>query len=1796
MTSLYTNSRLLAFSYQFKVVSLKLIAISFFLTCVGTQNLSAQACGSCATANCSGIKQYVNKAAAQAGIGKVWNYYSPSLTNAAGTFTVYANVTTDAYGQVAVMQEFQIKGPAAGLTAQAQAIAATRTYKLFTMSDVACTSGILPANIVNDGSSTTFNPAWTNLLPNTNYKLALTTNISGLGAYTYDGFNIRFYYGVRPVSSFAFNCGTASALGTFTANAMAGQTGTLNIPITGATSGSATFSVTGTGFTGSVTTNIAAGQTAVSIPIIYDGTGAAGNRTLAVTSSQGTGTCTPSVSVTILMSSFAFNCGTASETGTFIANATTGQSGTITIPLSNATAGQASFSVSGSGFSGATTTTLTANQASVTMPIIYNGSGTSGNHLVTITSPQGSGTCALNIPVTTPTGGFVFNCGTASVAGSFIANGTTGQSGFLAVPITGAAAGSVTLTVAGAGFSGTLTTVLTNNQTQVVIPITYNGSGSAGAIPLSITSSQGTGTCGTNATVTAVSTVGAITFNCPTTAAIAGAFVANGVSQTGLLVVSFTTQTAGQITLTVAGSGFTGTYAGSVVAGQTSVTLLVTYDGSDVSGNHAVTVTSSQATGACAMNIPVQAQFDFACANYNTASSFTANSASQNGTLVIPLSNTAAGSATFAVSGNGFTGSLTTVLQDSQRFVAIPVVYDGTGAAGVHAVTVTSSQASGPCSANVVVKDPALDGCDYLLGQSVSFSVNSQSTYTGYSTHYILVDAAGVIQYQTATLPFTGVAIGSYDGYAVNYSGTAPTLTVGTNLSAIGGTCAGLSNALPIKMCAAYQFSCGAATYTGVFIANGTGGQTGTLTITLLNALAIPTTISVSSNGFTGSVTQTLSLGTNTIVIPITYDGTGTGGTKLLTITGTNALGTCATGVDVLPPPPASAFAFTCGSPVIDGVFIADNTLQSGSVTIPLTGVVVGTTNFTVTGTGFSGGLTNVVLTAGQTSIAIPVVYDGRGPAGTYAIVVNSPNATAACMTNVTVTGTCVAGTTAPTLSGTTLFNTCPIATVNLNSLHTGTIPNGVRLRWHSVATNPMATDSVATPSVLAASGTYYAYYFDQANNCYSPASSGVTVTITGCASPLSSICNNGSLDLACRGSNCIYPYPNLATPLTIAGRDNNYSVFVGGNITINDGAEMEGKVFAYGNFTLNKDRIYNLGWVGVGSFVVPDANQDYLTVGGNILVPYHTATNTFPRIEVGGTIYGGAPVNGNVRVKGSISGGTPSGPEPVVVYAPSQIISDPTMDLSAFDACFTTVNQNSQCWGSKPQSANVTYQYDSGNSQYVFTSTNGASGLYIVNLTDDLDNGVSWAAANFVNFPDDATILININMPGSNDNIGFLLSDMIGLSPKLRQRVIWNFPDAQNVSLIGYAQFWGSVVLPSRTSTFTMAMPGFNGRVVVGGNLVQQAGTYEFHNYSFQGDLSSITCVALCAAGTTAPSVSATTLSNNCPATTVNLNSLVTSATPSGARLRWHTVPTNPMVADSVATPSVLATAGTYYAYYFDAIANCYSPVSVAVTVTINTAPAAPTTTVSQPTCAVATGTITVTAPTSGVTYSFDNGATYQPSNIKSSLAAATTYQVLVKDDATNCVSAATPSVINAALSVPNAPTTTVSPPTCAVSTGLITVTIPASGVTYSFDNGTTFQPTATSSALASGTYQVIVKDDVSNCVSTANATAINAQPATPVISLVGKGDPSVSSCPMLNNGTISVTAIGSNLLYSKDNGATWQANNVFSLLTAGSYWVKVKDSGTNCETVYASNPLVLTAPSCGTGCLVPKPSITGH
>lgn len=87
------------------------------------------------------------------------------------------------------------------------------------------------------------------------------------------------------------------------------------------------------------------------------------------------------------------------------------------------------------------------------------------------------------------------------------------------------------------------------------------------------------------------------------------------------------------------------------------------------------------------------------------------------------------------------------------------------------------------------------------------------------------------------------------------------------------------------------------------------------------------------------------------------------------------------------------------------------------------------------------------------------------------------------------------------------------------------------------------------------------------------------------------------------------------------------------------------------------------------------------------------------------------------------------------------------------------------------------------------------------------------------------------------------------------------------------------------------------------------------------------------CLAGTVAPALSATAISNICPATTADLTAITASNKPAGTTLTWHTGAT----ASSANTISgTMVGAGTYYASFYDSVGNCYSPTKM-VTVTIN-------------------------------------------------------------------------------------------------------------------------------------------------------------------------------------------------------------------------------------------------------------------
>ena len=157
---------------------------------------------------------------------------------------------------------------------------------------------------------------------------------------------------------------------------------------------------------------------------------------------------------------------------------------------------------------------------------------------------------------------------------------------------------------------------------------------------------------------------------------------------------------------------------------------------------------------------------------------------------------------------------------------------------------------------------------------------------------------------------------------------------------------------------------------------------------------------------------------------------------------------------------------------------------------------------------------------------------------------------------------------------------------------------------------------------------------------------------------------------------------------------------------------------------------------------------------------------------------------------------------------------------------------------------------------------------------------------------------------------------------------------------------------------------------------------------YSKAIDSTIKTCPA-CAVGTTAPALTATTATNSCPTTTVNLSTITATNKPTGTVLTWHTAAT-PTATNKVTDSTAVASGATYYAAFFDPAFNCFTTVSTAVTTTttlccnVATVGGTTATTTTLPVCAtVNQGTITLSGQTGTVTRweaSTDGGTSWLP------------------------------------------------------------------------------------------------------------------------------------------------------------------------------------------------------------------------
>ncbi|MEU9714783.1 choice-of-anchor A family protein [Streptomyces sp. NPDC047976] len=278
-------------------------------------------------------------------------------------------------------------------------------------------------------------------------------------------------------------------------------------------------------------------------------------------------------------------------------------------------------------------------------------------------------------------------------------------------------------------------------------------------------------------------------------------------------------------------------------------------------------------------------------------------------------------------------------------------------------------------------------------------------------------------------------------------------------------------------------------------------------------------------------------------------------------------------------------------------------------------------------------------------------------------------------------------------------------------------------------------------------------------------------------------------------------------------GRDQNINVFVGGDMLVRLGAaEAEGKVVVLNDFDMRKSatgsQVYNVGIAGVGSRVPPPDNTDFLTAGGDVTVaPGQRLLADGGRVVYGGTLTG--TVTGVLEHK-----------------------TDAAAEYTRLRGALTTA---STCYADQTATGTVSVTRQGA----LFTG-DGRSPLQIFNVAQNLSGpDAAQLTISFADIPENATVLVNVLGDAPQIRVNNAL-----LPAGLRERLLWNLPNAETATFAGSAQFGGSVLIGPQASVTEVSMIGMNGRFFTAGSVTHTSPTEttglgaEFHAYPFNGDL----------------------------------------------------------------------------------------------------------------------------------------------------------------------------------------------------------------------------------------------------------------------------------------------------------------------------------------------------------------------
>ncbi|GII99172.1 choice-of-anchor A domain-containing protein [Sediminihabitans luteus] len=285
---------------------------------------------------------------------------------------------------------------------------------------------------------------------------------------------------------------------------------------------------------------------------------------------------------------------------------------------------------------------------------------------------------------------------------------------------------------------------------------------------------------------------------------------------------------------------------------------------------------------------------------------------------------------------------------------------------------------------------------------------------------------------------------------------------------------------------------------------------------------------------------------------------------------------------------------------------------------------------------------------------------------------------------------------------------------------------------------------------------------------------------------------------------------------------DKGVAVFVGGDyLALPEAAESEGRLVVGGTTTISAG-LFNLGRAGGGSQITPPPGSDMLislgavtvTAGSNLHVGHGLEKGT----KKGGNVLSGGDITGTMDLNGGTAKPNKPGATSTKVDAARETLATASQKLAALEA-------------------NGTLGTDSG---WPALIGDGTDATQVFSLTaqqaDDL------GAVTFKNVGTDTPIVINVSGTTARldstyvagGNFGQRIDDFTKIGA-WAPRIVWNFPDATELTLAGGSQLVGSILAPEADvadSTHT------NGRLWVGGDLTF-GGSYsglEHHNYPWIG------------------------------------------------------------------------------------------------------------------------------------------------------------------------------------------------------------------------------------------------------------------------------------------------------------------------------------------------------------------------